>query len=133
MIFTRSRIAVTALVVAAPAFAFAEPAQACSGGCDDSTITVHVSDDTPASGQQFIARGKLIMGGLPAPDHTVKFQRRVNGSWERITGARMQTNSEGKYRMRLILSTRGKRVLRAVGVGQGDEPTQFEKFTVRVH
>jgi hypothetical protein len=131
--FTRSRIAVAALAVAAPVVAVAGPAQACYGGCDDSTITVHVSDDTPASGQQFIARGKLIMGGLPAADHLVKFQRKVNGSWEPVTGARIQTDSDGKYRMRLILSTTGRRVLRAVGVGQGDEPTQFERFTVTVH
>ena len=38
----------------------------CKGGCDDGAITVRVSDATPASGQQFIARGTLTIGGLPA-------------------------------------------------------------------
>jgi hypothetical protein len=131
--FCHSRVALAAVAVAAPLVAFAGPAQACYGGCDDSTITVHVSDDTPASGQQFIARGRLIMGGLPAADHVVRFQTYRNGSWEPIKGAHMLTDSDGKYRMRLILSQTGHRVLRAVGVGEGDEPTQRERFSVTVH
>ena len=132
--FNRSRVALAAVAVGASIVGFVGPSQAaCYGGCDDSSITVHVSDDTPASGQQFIARGQLIMGGLPAPDHVVRFQTYRNGVWEPIKGAHMLTNSEGKYRMRLILSQTGRRVLRAVGVGEGREPTQRERFTVRVH
>jgi hypothetical protein len=133
LMFSRSRIAATALAVAAPALAFAAPAQACYGGCDDGDISVHVSDSTPASGQQFIARGQLIMGGLPAANHVVKFQTYRNGAWEPISGARMTTDSDGKYRMRLILSQTGTRTLRVVGVGVGPEPTERQKFTVTVH
>lgn len=130
---TRIRVAAVAVAVAAPAIAFASPAQACSGGCDDSDISVHVSDSTPASGQQFIVRGKLVMGGLPASDHVVKIQTKLNGTWQPIKGVRMSTDSDGKYRLRVILSTKGKRMLRAVGVGQGDEPTQRQQFSVTVH
>ncbi len=132
--FIRSRVAIAAVAVGAPIVAFVGPSQAaCYGGCDDSSISVHVSDDTPASRQQFFARGQLIMGGLPAPDHVVRFQTHRNGAWEPIKGAHMLTNSEGKYRMRLILSQTGPRLLRAVGVGEGIEPTQRKKFSVAVH
>ncbi|MGH3507002.1 MAG: hypothetical protein ACRDO2_07335 [Nocardioidaceae bacterium] len=127
-----AKVGVAALAVVAPLAMTAGSAQAC-GGCDDGDITVRVSDETPASGQQFIARGKLTMGGLPAEDHVVKVQTYRDGAWEQITGARVLTNDEGKYRVRLILSMKGKRLLRVVGVGQGDEPTERQRFTVRVH
>jgi hypothetical protein len=126
------RIGAAAVVALAPLALAAAPAQAC-GGCDDGDITVRVSDTTPASGQQFIARGKLTMGGLPAADHVVRVQTFRGGEWVAISGARVTTNEDGKYRVRLILSMKGKRVLRVVGVGQGDEPTERQRFTVRVH
>ena len=124
---------VTAALALAPVVGLQGPAQACYGGCDDGDISVRVSDSTPASGEQFIARGKLIMGGLPAADHVVKVQAWRDGSWQQLTGASLRTGSDGSYRMRLILSQTGERKLRVVGVGQGDEPTERQRFSVTVH
>lgn len=130
--FNKAMRAASALAVTTAVVASAVPAQAC-GGCDDADISVRVSDATPASGQQFLARGRLIMGGLPAPEHTVKVQARRGGEWVLLRGARVQTNDEGRYRMRLVLSQQGTRVLRVVGVGERAEPTQRQRFTVTVH
>jgi len=105
----------------------------CKGGCDDGAISVRVSDSTPASGQQFVVKGKLIIGGLPADDRVVKVQSKLSGSWKPISGARVMTDSDGRYRIRLILSTTGNREMRVVGLGQGDEPNEAAKFHVRVH
>jgi hypothetical protein len=129
-VLAASTLALAGALVAAPA------AQACpvggGGGCDDSDISVRVSDVGVASGQQFVARGLLIMGGLPAPDHTVRVMALRGDEWTRLPGATVLTNDEGRYRVRLALAQRGERTLRVVGVGQGDEPTQFQRFTVRV-
>ena len=122
--------AATTLVAATAMVGFVAPAQACA--CDDAEISVRVSDATPASGQQFRARGRLIMGGLPAPAHTVKVQARRGGQWVPLRGARVQTNDEGRYRVRLVLSQRGSRLLRVAGVGEGTEPTQRQRFRVTV-
>lgn len=124
-------LAASTLAVATAMVGFVAPAQACA--CDDAEIRVRVSDPTPASGQQFRARGLLIMGGLPAPDHTVKVQARRGGQWVPLRGARVETNDEGRYRVRLVLSQRGARVLRVAGVGEGGEPTQRRRFRVTVH
>lgn len=127
-----AKVGATALAVVAPLAMVAGPAQAC-GGCDDGSITVHVSDSTPASGEQFIARGRLIMGGLPAEDHVVKVQTYRDGTWVAVTGARVLTNEEGRYRVRLILSMKGERLLRVFGIGQNGLPNEIERFTVVVH
>lgn len=123
-----------AALVPAGLLAAAGPSIAhCKGGCDDGAISVKVSDSTPASGQQFVVKGTLIVGGLPADDHIVKVQSRLSGSWQPISGARVSTDSDGRYRIRLILSTTGNRELRVVGLGQGEEPDEAARFTVRVH
>src|SRR5262245_45466164 len=115
--FNRSRsisIAVGALAALTPVVALAGPASA--GQCGDEMITANVSDKTPASGQQFIVRGKFVIGAEGAADHVVKIQSKLSGTWEPIKGARMTTDSEGKYRLRLVLSAKGERQLRVVGV-----------------
>ncbi len=84
------------------------------------------------SGERFVARGLLITGGLPAPDHTVRVMSMRAGEWTRMPGAQVLTNDEGRYRVRLSLAQRGERTLRVVGVGEGKEPTQFQRFTLRV-
>jgi hypothetical protein len=132
----RRLIATGAAVALVPAGVLAGTATSsaqCKGGCDDGDITVKVSDSTPASGQQFIVRGKLTMGGLPADDHVVKVQSKLSGRWQQISGARMTTDADGRYRLRLILQTTGKRELRVLGIGEGDEPNEAQRFVVRVH
>ncbi len=79
-------------------------------------ISAFVSDSTPASGEQFVVRGKFFRFGEPAADRPVKVQAWRDGAWNQLTGARVTTNDEGGYRMRLILSQTGQRDLRVVGV-----------------
>lgn len=128
--FTRRAVGIAAMSVLAPLAIAAVPAQAVEDGT--SRITVRVSDTTPNSGEQFVARGKFTVDGQPADDHVVKVQAWRDGEWKQLTGARMLTNDEGRYRMRLILSQKGERLLRVVGVGQGDEPNARKRFTVVV-
>ncbi len=120
-----------ALALAVPAAALAAPAEAAV--CCPS-ISVRVSDATPASGQTFRIRGRFLQpAGQPAVNRVVKVQARRNDSWVPLSGARVRTDDEGRYRMRLILSQRGRRLLRVVGVNPGDRPNAFRRFAVRVH
>jgi hypothetical protein len=133
MLLTCLRATAAAAALAVPVVAIAAPAEAYGGGCGDGMISVHVSDRTPASGVQFTASGQLTISGVPAADHVVRFQTMRDGAWVPIAGAHMRTDSQGNYTMRLILSQTGKRTLRAVGVGQGDEMSERHRFTVTVH
>lgn len=126
----KSKIAATVLVMAVPAGMAATPAQAVSDS--DTRITVRVSDETPASGQTFRIRGRFIEDGSPAINQPVKAQTRRDGQWVPLRGARIHTNDEGRYRMRLVLSQRGKRLLRVVGVADTGA-NAYQRFTVRVH
>ena len=120
-----------AAVFAAAATALTPAAQAAP--MSESMISVAASDSTPASGQQFRIHGRLVMAGMPAADHIVRVQARHNSSWVPLSGARMNTNDEGRYRMRLVLSQKGERLLRVVGVGYKGERNQHQTFILRVH
>ena len=96
-------------------------------------ISVFVSDSTPASGQQFVVRGKFFVAGDPAEDRPVKVQTLRNGSWTQLTGARVTTNDDGAYRVRVILSQTGARELRIVGVSPQGSRNAFHTFGVTVH
>jgi hypothetical protein len=96
-------------------------------------ISAFVSDSTPASGEQFVVRGKFFRFGEPAADRPVKVQAWRDGAWNQLTGARVTTNDEGFYRMRLILSQTGQRELRVVGVSPAGSRNAFHRFTVTVH
>ncbi len=95
-------------------------------------ISVHVSDSTPASGEQFVVRGTFGTKSAAAADRPVKVQAYQGGSWHQLTGAVVKTNSEGAYRCRVILSQSGKRLLRVVGVTAKGTRNAFHKFTVTV-
>jgi hypothetical protein len=132
--FKRSAIAGVVAAVA-PVIALAPAALAggdggCGGGFD--LLTANVSDKTPASGEQFIVRGKLIEMGMTGKDHAIRVQTYLGGSWQPV--AHVRTNEDGKYRVRVILSTPGKRILRVVAVAQGSgENNQHTRFVVNVH
>lgn len=129
--FTRNSLLAGAIAAAAPLIALAPSALAetCGGGYD--LLTAKVSDSTPASGQEFILHGKLFEMGMPGKDHKIRIQSRSAGSWHAV--AHVRTNEDGKYRSRLILSTTGRRVLRVIAVGQGDEQNLHQRFVVNVH
>lgn len=127
----RTVVSVLALGLVVPASLVAGPAQACA--CHFTDISVRVSDPTPASGQTFRIRGRFFDSGSPAQSRIVKVQTRRDDRWVRIRGARVRTNDEGRYRMRLVLSQRGRRMMRVVGVDRGEGPNAYERFRVRVH
>ena len=97
------------------------------------SITAHPSNTTPNSGEQFRVRGLFTIGGNPAVNRTVKIQSLNGGTWQNISGARVSTGSDGKYAVRLILSRKGERDLRAVGITPSpNTPNAFKRFTVTV-
>ncbi len=95
-------------------------------------ISVHVSDATPASGEQFIVRGTFGTTSAAATDRPVKVQSYREGSWHQLTGAVVRTDSEGEYRCRVVLSQTRKRLLRVVGVAPEGARNAFHKFSVTV-
>ena len=99
-----------------------------------STITVSASDDTPASGQQFLISGDFAAQGKPADHYLVKAQSLdTDGHWVQLTGAQVDTTSAGTYSMHLVLSAKGVRQLRVMGVVPGPAHDAFKRFTVTVH
>jgi hypothetical protein len=99
-----------------------------------SHITVHPSDSTVSSGEQFILRGRLTKQGEPIANGRVRVAALYpDGDWDNLSGAVVTTNSEGKYRVRVILSMAGKRDLRVVGNPPGDRVRSSRAYTtVRV-
>jgi hypothetical protein len=88
-----------------------------------SRVTAHPSDDHPASGEQFVIRGRLTSEGAPIAGAVVHLRsyNLTNGTWSNLKGARVTTNSEGRYRVRVILSMKGGRRLMAVANPPGDD------------
>jgi hypothetical protein len=131
--FNRS-IAAGVVAAVAPVIALAPSALAGhgGGGCGGGDLlTAKVSDKTPASGQQFVVRGRLFEMGMSGKDHAIRVQTLLGGSWQPV--AHVSTDEDGRYRVRVILSTTGKRTLRVVAVGQGQEPNLHTRFVVNVH
>lgn len=98
-----------------------------------SAITASVSDPTPAAGKAFTVSGTFTVNGAPAANHKVKVQSKVKGKWTMLNGAKVNTASNGKYSLRIILNVVGKRALRVVGVGQGNQPNAAKVVNVTVH
>lgn len=96
-------------------------------------ITAVPSDTTPASGQEFRVRGAFTVDGQPAVDRPVKVQTWRNDAWEQLKGAKVNTNDEGRYQVRVILQQKGERLLRVVGVSPEGIRNAYHRFTVTVH
>lgn len=104
-----------------------------SAGEAGARITARPSDDTVSSGEQFRVRGRFTVNGNPAVDKTVKIQALYADGWRNITGARVSTGDDGRYRVRIVLSMRGERVLRAVGITpRPSRPDPKQRFRVAV-
>lgn len=96
-------------------------------------ITAHPSKRAVDSGEQFRVRGYFTINGAPALNRTVKIQALYGDDWRDISGARVSTGDDGRYGVRLILSMKGNRVLRAVGITPSpDRPDAKKRFTVTV-
>jgi hypothetical protein len=98
---------------------------------DGSEITVRADDYTPQSGQTFVLRGRFSEDGRPARGEKVRLQSYRQG-WHNITGAVVTTDSDGRYRMRVILSVKGVRDLRVKGVSSDGDHHAFRRFVVEV-
>lgn len=123
-----SALALGALTAGAVASA-AGPAAAAGRHAD---ITARPSDDTVGSGEQFVVRGRFTIAGAAAAGGTVKLQGLYGDDWRPISGAVVSADSEGRYRVRLILSAEGDRTLRAVGVVPGPTRNAYQAFEVHV-
>jgi membrane protein implicated in regulation of membrane protease activity len=121
-------VAMTAVAVAAPSLDAAAAAR------PRSHITVHPSDTSVAAGQQFVLRGRLTRHGEPIENGRVRVAARYpDGDWDNLSGAVVATDSEGRYRVRVILSMAGHRDLRVVGDPPGDRVRSSRAYTtVRV-
>jgi hypothetical protein len=109
----------------------AGPAEAAHPGT--SRISARASDYTPAAGEVFAVRGLYTPGGLVVAGQVVRLQSYAAGKWTNIAGARVTTNADGRYRMRVILSVRGVRDLRVMGIAADGHGRSFQRFTVQVH
>ena len=95
-----------------------------------SRITVRPSVSEPDPGQQFLLRGRLRSEGEPVAGATVRVQTWRDGGWQRLKGAVVTTNDEGRYRVRVILFQDGDRDLRVVGNPAGDDIRTARATTV---
>lgn len=102
----------------------------------DARVTIHATDTTVHSGQQFRVHGKYLFGdNTPVVNKLVRVQTKdANGHWVRVRGAKLRTNSEGHYRIRVILSRKGVRMLRvkAQGPGKHAKPLHSKAIRIRV-
>jgi hypothetical protein len=97
-------------------------------------ITAHPTKTNVNSGEQFRVHGLFTINGNPAVNRTVKIQSKSSSGWTNITGARVSTDTDGHYGLRLVLSQKGKRNLRAVGITPSTStPNPKAPFTVTVH
>ena len=116
----------TAAVLAAATFATAglatglAAAPALALGPAPSRVSAVAGDSTVSSGEQFVIRGRLLSEGTPVGGAVVRITSLDGGHWVALSGARVTTNSEGRYRVRVVLSRTGDRLLRAVANPAGD-------------
>ena len=126
----RAATAVGAIAAAGSVMVFA-PAQAATPA--PSTVTVHNSDSTPAVGQQFRLSGAVISGGVRVPA-TVRVKTLQNGKWVQLRGAVEATNRQNRYNIGVVLSLKGKRMLRVVGTPKSASiAVARNTFPVTVH
>jgi hypothetical protein len=113
----RTSAALGAVVAASTALVLALPLDTAGAATRPaSRITVHTSDATPGSGQEFVLTGRLTSPtGRALAGGAVRVQTLRGGEWTNLSGAHVSTGSDGRYRVRVILSQRGERDLRVVG------------------
>ena len=85
-----------------------------------SRISVFSSDYKVESGEEFVLRGRMLSMGKAVAGATVRVKTLRNGTWQQLTGAVVQTRSDGRYRVRIVLGQTGLRDLRVVGDPKGD-------------
>jgi len=136
---SRRRTAVTAvtavltLAAAGTSLAALAPAQAQAPTLLPSRISVHTTDTTPASGEQFVLSGAVWSQHLRVPA-TVRVKAFRNGSWHQLPGAVHETNRDNRYHLRITLQMPGERQLKVVGDPRDPTiATAVTVFSVTVH
>jgi hypothetical protein len=124
---TSTVAAVLASVAATIGFA---PAQGVAQADQKSNITVRSSDYEVDPGEQFILRGRMTSQGHSLSGATVRVQTYRNDGWEPVRGAVVETGSDGRYRVRVILESGGDRDLRVVGNPWQDDIRISRDYTV---
>lgn len=118
---TTRRAALGAAASLAAAVVVGTPtAQAAEAETYKSVISVRSSDYEVQPGERFALRGKMTSRHQPVDDARVRVQTYRSGGWENLSGAVVSTDSEGRYRVHVILSSGGDRDLRVVGNPPGD-------------
>lgn len=117
-------VTAAAALTMAPAVALAsdEPAP--------SRISVRPSDYNPDQGEQFLLRGRMLSEGNPVAGVKVRVQTYRDGGWVQLKGAVVETNDEGRYRVRITLFQDGDRDLRVVANPDGDDIRTARGYTV---
>jgi hypothetical protein len=128
----RRTVAVAAVLTAGTSVVALTPTTAAAApGGRNSTITVHASDHHEVDpGEQFILRGRMSSQGYAVPGATVRVQTFRDGGWEPLSGAVVQTGSDGRYRVRVVLQSGGDRDLRVVGRPKSDRIQVARAYTV---
>jgi hypothetical protein len=128
-----TRVALTAAVV--PLLVLAGAGVAVADHHSDprqAHITARASEDVVAPGETVVLRGKLTRGARPAAGHRVKVQTGYVGHWETLRGARVRTDGQGRYRVRVVMHVTGVRDLRVVGMVPGPADEAFARVTLMV-
>lgn len=126
------RTFVTAIATASAVIcALVGPTSSATAHGDESKVTVRASDYTPQRGETFVLRGRFEHDGRPAGGHTVRLQTYRQG-WHNITGAAVTTDSDGRYRIRVVLAIPGVRDLRVMGVSTDAHRNSYKRFVVEV-
>lgn len=130
---TRPRILAAALSIAAlgALTLTAGPADAAD---PRARVTASASDTTPASGQQFVITGRVTGPLGNGRAGVVRIQTLRGGTYVDLAGARVATDSDGDYRVRVVLAQAGDRVLRVVANPAGsDLRNAHRRLAVDVH
>jgi hypothetical protein len=112
------------VVTALAASLLAAPAVAASAHADEpapSRMTARPSSFQVDPGEQFVIRGRLMSEGEPVAGAPVRVRTWAEDRFVNVKGAHVTTNSEGRYRVRVVLYRKGDRLLHVIGNPAGDD------------
>lgn len=129
--FRRAVAVAATLVAGASVVGLAPTTAAAAAAARNSTITVRASDHHEVDpGEQFVLRGRMSSQGHAVPGATVRVQAFRDRGWHPLSGAVVRTNSDGRYRVRVVLQSGGDRDLRVVGRPKSDRIRVARAYTV---
>lgn len=125
-----------AAVATTVATLFLTPALAVTSSAQSSGMPYRVSAKTASTtvtaGHTFAVHGRYFYLGRKVDGGHVKVQAKTNGRWVDVKGARVVTNADGRYRVRLSLSKLGTRRLSVLAWQDNKQGVAIKNFTVTV-